>query len=342
VSDRPRSLLVCPGIGSYGPGSLGSLPADHPAVQAAEHIRVEYGLEPLLSLDAAAQFDPARHLRSANAAALTFMATLLDAERAMADHRLVAIVGTSLGWFSALGIAAALPFEDAFRLMQEVALLREQAAADPSAGGQVIYPLAGPDWRRSPDLEAAVIDVLADAGAGERHVFASIDLGSFAVLAGDGPGVARLVERLPAVKAGTRDYPLRLALQGPDHTPLAEPLADTAADRLAGLRWREPATTLIDGRGARWTPWATDPAALRDYTLGAHLTEPYLFAASVRVALREHAPELVVLAGPGASLGSIVGSMVVAEGYRGLRTRAAFEAAQHSSQPVVLSMGSTA
>src|SRR4029079_5834104 len=119
VSERPRSLLVCPGIGSYGPGSLGSLPADHPAVQAAEHIRIEYGLEPLVSLDAAAQFDPSRHLRPANAAALTFMATLLEAERAMADHRLVAIAGTSLVWFSALGIAAALPFEDAFRLMQE-------------------------------------------------------------------------------------------------------------------------------------------------------------------------------------------------------------------------------
>jgi hypothetical protein len=81
---------------------------------------------------------------------------------------------------------------------------------------------------------------------------------------------------------------------------------------------------------------------LRDYTLGPHLTEPYMFAASVLVALREYAPDLVVLAGPGASLGSIVGSMVVAEGYRGLRSRAAFEAAQHSSQPVVLSMGSTA
>jgi malonyl CoA-acyl carrier protein transacylase len=342
MSDRPRSVLVCPGIGSYGPGSLGSLAPDHPAVEAAEAIRVQYGLESLLALDGAERFDPSRHLRPANVAALTFMTTLLDAERAMADHRLVTLVGSSLGWFSALAVAAALPFEDAFRLMQEVALLREQAVADPAAGGQVIYPLAGPDWRRAPDLEAAVVDVLADGGAGEHQVFASLDLGSFAVLTGDAAGVARLMERLPPVKVGAREYPLRLALQGPDHSPLAEPVAEAAADRLGGLRWQPPAITLIDGRGARWTPWATDPGELRDYTLGEQLTEPYRFATSLHVAMREYAPELLVLAGPGTSLGSIVGSVVVAEGYRGLRSRAALEATQGSSQPLVLSMGRAA
>ena len=339
MSDRPRSVLVCPGIGSYGASALGSLPGDHPAVAAADAIRLEYGLEPLTDLDRADRIDPGRHLRPANAAALTFVATLLDAERAMADHRLVAIIGSSMGWFSAIAAAAALPFEDAFRLVQEVALLRERAAADPAAGGQVIYPLAGPDWQRSAELEAAVLDVLADAGAGERQVFESIDLGSFVVLAGDGAGVARLIERLPAVKAGARQFPLRLAAQGPDHTPLAEDVADAAADRLTGLRWQQPATTLIDGRGVRWTPWGTDPTSLRAYTLGTQLTRPYQFATSLRVALREYAPGLVVLAGPGGTLGSIAGGVIVGEGFRGLRSRAAFEEAQHSSRPVVLSMG---
>src|SRR4029079_6303986 len=123
------------------------------------------------SFDAAAQVDPSRHLRPANAAALTFMATLLDAERAMADHRLVAIAGTSLGWCTARGMAAALPFEDALRLMQEVALLREQAAADPSAGGQVIYPLAGPDWRGPPRPHGAPDDRLAHGRGSATPLF---------------------------------------------------------------------------------------------------------------------------------------------------------------------------
>jgi [acyl-carrier-protein] S-malonyltransferase len=342
MNERPRSVLVCPGSGSYGAGSLGSLPPDHPAVEAAESIRAEYGLEPLLSLDGAERLDPTRHLRPSSAAALVFMATLLDAERAMADHRLVAIVGNSIGWFSALAAAGAMPFEDAFRLAQEVALLRETAAADASVGGQVIYPLVDADWSPVPDLRAAVADVLTDGGAGQRRVYESIDLGGFAVLAGDQAGIAQLAERLPSVALGERRFPLRLALQGPDHTPLAEPVAEAAADRLPSLRWDRPGITLIDGRGGRWTPWSTDPAALRDYTLGAQLVEPYRFATSLRVALREYAPDLVVLAGPGTSLGSIAGGLVVAEGYRGLRSRAAFEAAQRSAAPVVLTMGRAA
>jgi len=97
--------------------------------------------------------------------------------------------------------------------------------------------------------------------------------------------------------------------------------------------------TLVDGRGARWTPWSTDPAALREYTLGDQVVTPYRFATSVRVALREIAPDLLVLPGPGNSLGGVCGQLMVAEGYRGIRTRADFEAAQRSERPVLLSMG---
>jgi [acyl-carrier-protein] S-malonyltransferase len=96
--------------------------------------------------------------------------------------------------------------------------------------------------------------------------------------------------------------------------------------------------TLVDGRGARWTPWSTDPAALRDYTLGEQVTTPYRFASSLRVALREHAPDVLVLPGPGNSLGGICGQLVMAEGYRGIRSRADFEATQRSPTPVILSM----
>src|SRR3989304_9073 len=85
--------------------------------------------------------------------------------------------------------------------------------------------------------------------------------------------------------------------------------------RRAALRGRAPSPTLIDGRGVRWTPWSTDPAALRDYTLGEQVTTPYRFAVSVRVALREEGPGVLVLPGPGNSLGGICGQLVVAEGY---------------------------
>ena len=106
---------------------------------------------------------------------------------------------------------------------------------------------------------------------------------------------------------------------------------------LAQLHWDRPQVTLIDGRGVRWTPWSTDPARLRDYTLGDQVTTPYRFATSLRVALREEAPDVLVLTGPGNSLGGICGQVAVAEGYRGIRSRGDFEATQ-SGDPIVLSM----
>ncbi len=342
MSNRLRAVVAFPGREAYTAASLGSLPADHVAIARAEELRTEYGLESLLALDGAATFDPPRHLRSANAAPLIFLAGLLDAERAAADHEFVGVIGNSMGWYTALALAGALPFDDAFRLVQEMALLQEQPLPDGGIGGQVIYPQLDTDWMPAPELRAAIdglLGELSDGGNGAGRIFESLDLGAYTVLAGDDRGVASLIDRLPPVRVGGRLFPLRLALHGPYHTPLLEHVADTAGDRLSGLRWQRPSLTVIDGRGARWSPWSSDPGALRDYTLGEQVTTPFRFAESVRVALRELAPDVLVLPGPGTSLGGICGQLVVAEGYRGLRSRQAFEEAQRSASPLVLSMG---
>ena len=340
MTDRPRAVIACPGRGAYGAGSLGSLPADHPAVERAESLRAEYGLEPLLELDGAASFDPLRHLRPANASALIFMVSLLDAERAAEDHEVVVVIGNSLGWYSALAIAGALSFDDGFRLVQEIALLQEEPLPVGGSGGQVIYPLTDADWRPAPDQRAAVAGVVEghDDGNGTGRIYESVDLGAYTVLAGDDAGVATLIDRLPPVKIGERLFPLRLAMHGPYHTPLVEHVSTRASERLVSLGWRAPSIPMIDGRGARWSPWSTDPLVLRDYTLGEQLTTPFRFAASLRVALREYGPDVVVLPGPGNSLGGICGQLIVAEGFHGLHSRADFERAQQAGAPVVLSM----
>jgi len=334
----PRAALVCPGRGSYVAASLGTLPVDHPLVQRAEELRSGYDLEPLLSLDGAEAFDPARHLRPANASPLILLATLLDVETAVRDHEVVAIAGNSLGWYSALAVSGALPFDDAYRLVQEMSLLQELPAPDGGSGGQVIYPLAGADWVPSAELAAIVADALERSGEGAGRRYSSIHLGGYAVLAGDDAGVATLLRALPPLKVGERLYPLRLAQHGPYHTPLVAHVAEAARSTLADLAWSAPSVTLVDGRGARWTPWSTDVAALRDYTLGPQINTPYRFATSVRVILREHAPDVLVLPGPGNSLGGICGQIVVAEGFRDMRSRADFEATQSGGSPVVLSM----
>lgn len=339
MSDRRRAIIVCPGRGAYTAASLGSLVAGHPLVDRAEELRARHGdLEPLLELDGAERFDPARHLRPANAAPLILLASLLDAETAMADHAVTAVVGNSLGWYSALAVAGVLAFEDAFRVVQEMAVLQEEPLPDDGPGGQLIYPLVDAAWRPDPELRAAVKAALSNGNHGSGHVHESVDLGGYAVLAGDEAGIAQLQRSLPPAKVGERQFPLRLALHGPYHTPLVAHVAAAARERLADLDWRAPSLTLVDGRGARWTPWSADPDALRDYTLGDQVTTPYRFAVSVRVALREHAPDVLVLPGPGNSLGGVCGQLIVAEGYRGIDSREAFELAQRSDSPLVLSM----
>ncbi len=39
-----RVVVVCPGRGAYGPASLGSLPRDHPWLEAADELRGGLGL----------------------------------------------------------------------------------------------------------------------------------------------------------------------------------------------------------------------------------------------------------------------------------------------------------
>lgn len=327
-----RALLACPGRGSYTAASLGSLPADHPWVAAADRLRAERGLPTLTELDAAERFDPSLHLQPVHASPLTWLVTLLDAERAAADHEFVAVVGNSLGWYSALTVAGVLGFEDGFRLVQEMAILQQEVNVADGPGGQLIYPLTDAAWQPDPELAQAVSHVLEADG-----LYASIELGGYAVLAGTESAMAAALTALPPTRVGERLFPVRLALHGPYHTPLLAAVAEEAPRRLADLVWQKPQVTLVDGRGVRHTPWSASPRELAAYTLGQQVTVTYRFAAGVRLVLREYAPELVILPGPGNSLGGIIGQQVVAEGYHGLHSRTEFESIQ-ASDPLVLSM----
>ena len=325
-----RIALLCPGRGSYTEASLGSLPPTDDLVRRAERLRVEYELEPLLSLDGASHFEPARHLKPENASALIYVVSMLDGRERMTRDETVCIAGNSMGWYTALAMGGALSFEDGFRLVQEMAILQAQVGG----GGQVLYPVVDERWRRSPERMESVRRIVES----DAEVFRSIHLGGYEVLAGSPTGVTRLLRELPAVTLGRTTYPLRLAQHGPYHTPLVRAVSEQARSRLAALGFRRPATTLVDGRGVRFTPWSTDVDALRAYTLGAQVDTPYDFTASVRVALHEHAPDRLVLPGPGNTLGGVCGQILIELGWRGIRSRDDFDALQSSGEPIVESM----
>jgi malonyl CoA-acyl carrier protein transacylase len=326
-----RIAIVCPGRGSYTETAMRTLPAEHAWVQSAEAMRRERGLESLLALDHAEKLRAADHLRPANVSPLIYLISMLDAAAAAARDDVVAVAGNSMGWYTALAVAGALSFEDGLRLVQEMSLLQEEVRG----GGQLLYPLVDEDWRPAPARRALVDDALASSGG---HALPSIELGGYAVLAGDDQGLRHLQERLPSVEVGRVRYPMRLVQHGPYHTPFVAGVAERAAARLADLEFRRPTTTLVDGFGRRHSPWSADVALLRSYTLGAQVTEPYDLAASLRVLLREFAPDRVVLPGPGNTLGGVVGQALVRERWRGIDSRAAFTAAQASDAPPVESM----
>jgi malonyl CoA-acyl carrier protein transacylase len=326
-----RVALLAPGRGSYTERSLHSLDARDELVRVAEDLRAGYGLEPLVALDAAPRFEPARHLRPANAAALIYLCSVLDARPVLAREEVACIAGNSLGWYTALALAGALSFEDGFRLVQEMALLQEEG----EPGGQLIYPVMDAEWRPDPNAEAAVAQLLARAGG---ELFPSIALGGYGFLAGTDAGVARALAELPKVKLGATTYPFRLAQHGPYHTPLASWVAARGRTQLAALDFRAPSIALVDGRGARISAVSCDVAALRAYTLGAQIDTPYDFTASVRTAMLEHAPERLVLPGPGNTLGGPCAQVLIRCGWRGMRSKADFERAQASDRPVIESL----
>lgn len=330
-----RAAVAFPGRGSYGPRSLGSLPTRHPWVARADELRRPRGLPPLTELDAAERFAAATHLRPANAWPLTFLVSLLDAERIAADHEVVVVVANSTGWYTALAASGALGFDDAFALVQEMALAAEEPLPDGAVPAELIYPLSDDAWRPDPAAAAALEASLAAARDGAAR---TIELGSVAVVAGTAPTVDSVAAALPPVTVGGRSFPLRLAGADAWHTPHRAAAAAAAAERLGSPSWSRPNVTLVDGRGARFTPWSTDPAELARHSLVGVAQSPYDFARAFRVALREYAPDVVLLPGPGSSLGAACAQLIVAEGYRGIRSRADFEIAQAGSAPILLSM----
>jgi len=330
-----RAAVAFPGRGSYGPGSLGSLPAGHPWVARAEELRAAAGLSALSGIDAAERFTPALHLRAANAWPLTFLVSLLDAERIADDHEVVVVVASSIGWYTALAASGALEFDDAFRLVQQMALAAEEPLDDEATAAELVYPLIDDGWERDETRSGLIDAALSDAGEGAMR---ALELGSFSVISGTAGAVERVSASLPPVTMGGRSYPLRLASADAWHTPLRARSAANAAARLSDLAWERPKVTIVDGRGVRFTPLATDPARLAEQSLVGHAEAPYDFARAFRVALREYAPDVVLLPGPGATLGTACAQLIVAEGYRGIRSRTELEAVQTGPSPLLLSM----
>ena len=164
-------------------------------------------------------------------------------------------------------------------------------------------------------LRETLLALVADIASRPGHALAlSIDLAGMLVLAGNEEGLTALLAETPPTPG--RD-PLRLAGHGPFHTPLMFGSSDKAMAELPHSLFHRPALPLIDGRGHIWRRHASDPAAIWDYTFGHQILAPYDFARSVQVAVREYAPDVIILPGPGDTLGGAIAQSLIGIGLAG-------------------------
>jgi acyl transferase domain-containing protein len=330
-------LIVCPGRGTYGKAELGYLKRFHAGrgelVGAFDRLRAERGQPTISELDGADRFSPALHTRGDIASPLIFAASYADflaIDRARFE--IAAVTGNSMGWYTALAVAGAVGAEQGFRIID--AMGENSQAGEP--GGQVLLTLVDEDWREVPGLRDQVL-ALADSihSRDGCRLFVSIELGGMIVFAGNEAGLAALLAEAPPTPARE---PLRLVNHGPFHTPLMAGSSERAMAQLPAEWFGSPAVPMIDGRGHIWRPFAGNPSALHDYTFVAQILETYHFTRAVQVAVREHAPDRIVLLGPGDTLGGAIAQALIAIEWRGLRSKADFQAMQ-SADPFLIAMG---
>jgi [acyl-carrier-protein] S-malonyltransferase len=328
------AVVICPGRGTYTKSELGYLGrhfADKTLLAAFDRQRAADGLDPLAALDGAATYSVARHTRGDNASALIYACTLGDFH-AIEGVEIVAVTGNSMGWYSALACGGALTPDAGFRIANTMGRLMQ----DSLIGGQTIYPCTGDDWSPDPQRKAGLMALVADIGSRSGHVLAlSIDLGGMLVLAGNEAGLRAFEAAVPPVQGR---FPMRLANHAAFHTALQAPVAAEGRALLSQALFRQPYLPLIDGRGHVWWPGATDTQALRDYTLGHQVTEPFDFARAVAHAAREFAPDIFIITGPGTTLGGAVAQSLVQANWKGLRSKADFQTLQKTA-PLMVSMG---
>ncbi|MFC2953363.1 ACP S-malonyltransferase [Marinicaulis aureus] len=332
---KKSAVVIFPGRGTYGKDELGYLTRHHTDkaafIKGVDDWRERQDRETVSALDNAKTYSAAKHASSINASALIYTCALADFAAINRDEfDIAAVCGNSLGWYLTLAGAGAVNPVNAIRLVDTMGALMETQGK----GGQLIYPFVGEDWRESRANLKAISDAI-HAGRTEGQAYLSIRLGGMAVLAGDDAGMAAMERVLPQAEGR---YPFRLARHAAFHTPLLSHVSDAAFNTLEPEIFQSPNLPMIDGRGAIWSPHASDLGALYNYTFGHQIIETYDFSKSIEVAVKEFAPDKLILAGPGATLGAPIAQELIRHEWLGLSSKADFSAMQ-KEDPFLIAMG---
>ena len=142
------------------------------------------------------------------------------------------LAGHSLGEYSALVAAGALPLADGARLVRLRGQLMQDAA--PAGTGAMAAVIGAED--------ALVRETCAEASGEDVVVPANFNSPGQVVIGGHAAAVDRALELLAA--KGVRKT-VKLAVSVPSHTPLMREAANRLSEAMSGLAWREPALPVV-------------------------------------------------------------------------------------------------
>ncbi len=335
MSAKETAIVVCPGRGTYNAAELGYLAQHHADKNEfralVDAVRRVKGQVTVSELDSAEKFRMGLHGTGENASLLIFACVIADFMDLREHYDILAVTGNSMGWYLALACAGAVSLEDGARLVNEMGALMHEKGV----GGQIVYPIVDDEWHRDPSREQLINDVLTESQARDDvSVTISIHLGGLIVLAACEPGLKFLAERLPE----TDRYPMRLNNHAAFHSALLNHIVPEAQSRLPREMFNKPQIPMVDGLGNVWSPYSTDTQGLYDYTLGTQINQTYNFSKAVEVAVKEFAPEKVIVTGPGTTMGAPVAQELIQHRWHGLTSKTDFKALQVKA-PYIISMG---
>jgi malonate decarboxylase epsilon subunit len=268
--------FLFPGQGAQSEGLLHQLP------HHAEVTRTIQEALDVLRLDMGA-LDSAEALRSTGAVQLALLIAGVAVARAlMAEHvHPAAVAGMSIGAFGAAVACGTLPFADALPLVH----LRGELMQTAFPSGYGLAAIEGLD-------EVQVEGIVERIRTAESPVYVSN---------GNAPrqiGVAGIDAALDAVTAQARQHGAhraeRLAVSGPSHCPLLQPVADRLEPEMAKLPLRPPSMPYVSNRGARTV---SDAEAIRQ-DLATSVAHPVRWYDALEV-MRELGAKLFVKMAPG-------------------------------------------
>ncbi len=329
---RKTALVIAPGRGTYNKEELGYFRRYHAdkagLVADFDAARSALGQETISALDGAERFSVSKYSRGDNASGLIHACAYADFLSIDRDaYDIVAVTGNSMGWYIALACAGALSAAGGFHVVNTMGTLMQDAMI----GGQMLYPFVDEAWVEIPGQRDALLALAGDI----EGLYVSINLGGMIVYAGDEAALKEAESRLAPMQ---ERFPMRLANHAGFHSPLQTPVSAKGKAALSPDMFLSPNVPLIDGRGHVWMPPAVDAKALWDYTLGHQVVEPYDFTKAVQNGVHEFAPDVLIVLGPGKTLGGAVAQSLIDCGWQGMASKSDFAALQ-ASHPVVLSMG---